>query len=60
MTQFLTGLSLGALAIVALTVGVSSFEGSKIYDYDHAKEECEQSLPRDKECEIKFIVVQGE
>ena len=60
MPEFLTGLSLGALAIVALVVGISSFEGGKIYDYDHAKEECEQHLPRNEKCEIKFIVVQGE
>lgn len=60
MGEFLVGSVIGAISTALIVIGMSGLSGTKMYDYNHAKEECEQHLPRDQECEIKFIVVQGE
>jgi hypothetical protein len=53
MGEFIGGILIGMF----ICFGVATMSGSKIDDYDKAKDACEKSLPRDQHCVIIAIPV---
>jgi len=53
MSGFLSGMIFGSL----LTFAFATMPGSKISNYDTAKQACEKSLPRDEQCVIIAIPI---